>query len=76
MSLVPFTFTNVELKIVVIDSKAWTPDKEVCQALQYKKKTNDVLSTFVSKENKQHKYELQGRLSTKCPANWPKDSQK
>ena len=38
MSLVPFTFTNVELKIVVIDSKAWTRGKEVCQALQYKKK--------------------------------------
>ena len=76
MSLVPFTFTNVELKIVVTDSKAWTRGKEVCQALQYKKKTNDVLSTFVSKENKQHKYELQGRFSTKYPVNWPKDSQK
>ena len=43
---------------------------------QYKRRTNDVISQFVSKENKHHKYELQGHLSTKCLVNWPKDSQK
>ena len=58
MSLVLSTFNNLELKIVVIDSKAWTRGKEVCQALQYKKKTANVLRKHVSIENIAQKYHL------------------
>ena len=75
MSLVPCTFTNVELKIVVIDSKAWARGKEVCQALQCKKKTANIIKAFCSHENIAQKYQLDwsamGTLT-----NWPKDSQK
>ena len=35
MSLVPFTFKNVELKVVTINGKPWTRAKEVCRALKY-----------------------------------------
>ena len=38
MSLVPFTFKNVELKVVTINGKPWTRAKEVCKALENNKK--------------------------------------
>ena len=33
MSLVPFTFNNVALEVVIIDGKKWWRAKEVCKAL-------------------------------------------
>ena len=45
-------------------------------ALEYKKgRTRDVLKKHVSIENKQHKYELEGRAATVRPLEWPKKSQ-
>ena len=58
MSLVPFTFKNVELKVVTINGKPWTRAKEVCKALEYNKKTAHVISAHVSVENYTHKYDL------------------
>ena len=39
MSLVPFTFKNVELKVVTVNGKPWVRAKEVCKALEYSKIT-------------------------------------
>ena len=58
MSLVPFTFKNVELKVVTINGKPWTRAKEVCKALEYNKKTAHVVRAHVSVENYAHKYDL------------------
>ena len=74
MSLVPFT--NVELKIVVIDSKAWTRAKEVCQTLQYEKVHRHVIRKHVSTKNIRHKHQLQVVPAADTSINWPKDSQK
>ena len=76
MSLVPFTFKNVELKVVTINGKPWTRAKEVCKALEYNKKTAHVIIAHVSVENYAQKYDL-----TKVPTagnllNWPSDSRK
>ena len=58
MCLVPFTFKNVELKVVTINGKPWTRAKEVCKALEYLKKTADVIKQLCSPENVTHKHEL------------------
>ena len=58
MSLVPFTFKYVELKVVTINGKPWTRAKEVCKALGYLKKTADVVKQLCSPENYTHKYDL------------------
>ena len=74
MSLVPFTFKNVELKVVTINGNPWTRAKEVRKALEYNKKTAHVIIAHVSAENYAQKYDL-----TKVPTagnllNWPSDS--
>ena len=51
MSLVPFTFKNVELKVATINGKPWTRAKEMCKALEYSKKTAHVIRAHVSVEN-------------------------
>ena len=76
MSLVPFTFTNVELKVVTINGKPWTRAKEVCKALEYNKKTAHVIRAHCSRENYAHKYDLTSVPTAGTPVNWPKDSQK
>ena len=77
MSLVPFTFKNVELKVVTINGKHWTRAKEVCRASEYKKgRAGDALRKHVSIENKRYKNMLQSHAATACPVSWPKDSQK
>ena len=58
MSLVPFTFKNVALKVVTINGNPWTRAKEVCKALEYLKKTADVTKQLCSPENFAHKHEL------------------
>ena len=76
MSLVPFTFKNVELKVVTMNSNPWTHAKEVCKALEYNKKTAHVIRAHCSWENYAHKYDLTSVPTAGTPVNWPKDSQK
>ena len=76
MSLVLFTFKNVELKVVTINGKPWASAKEVCKALEYNKKTAHVIRTHCSRENYAHKYDLTSVPTAGTPVNWPKDSQK
>ena len=77
MSLVPFTFKNVELKVVTINGKPWTRAKEVCKALEYGENTKpkDALKKHVSIENKQQQHQLKGWVTATQPLNWPKNSQ-
>ena len=76
MSLVPFTFKNVELKVVTINGKPWTRAKEVCKALGYLKKTADVIKQLCSPENFAHKHELSKFPAVGNLVNWPSDSRK
>ena len=76
MSFVPFTFKNVELKVVTINGKPWTRAKEVCKALEYNKKTAHVIRAHCSRENYAHKYDLTSVTAAVTSVNWPKDSQK
>ena len=72
MSLVPFTFKNVELKVVTVNGKPWTSAKEVCKALEYNKK--HVIRAHCSRENYAYKYDLSKVPTAGTPVNWPKDS--
>ena len=61
MSLVPFTFKNVELKVVTINGKPWARAKEVCRALKYDAKTSktaNIIRAHCSRENYAQKYDL------------------
>ena len=73
-SVMPFTFNEVELKVVTINDKPWT--KEVCKALEYNKKTAHVVRAHCSRENFTHKWQLSGVPAAGTPVDWPKDSQK
>ena len=42
-----FTFNAVGLCVVSINEKLWTRAKEVCRALEYNKKTADIVKTFL-----------------------------
>ena len=50
-STMPFSFNAVGLCVVTIHEKVWTRAREVCKALEYNKKTADIVKTFCSKEN-------------------------
>ena len=76
MSLVPFTFKNVELKVVTINGKPWTRAKEVCKALGYLKKTANVIKQLCSPENFAHKHELSNFPAVGTLVNWSSDSRK
>ena len=79
MSLVPFNFKNVELKVVTINGKSWTRTKEVCRALKYDakiSKTANIIRAHVSVENYAQKYQMTSVHGSCTPVNWPKDSQK
>ena len=67
----PFTFKNVELKVVTMNGKPWTRAKEVCKALEYLKKTTDVIKQLCSPENFVYKHEL-----SKVPTVGTSDSRK
>ena len=75
MSLVPFAFNAVELKVVTVNGKHWTRAKEVCKALEYQRQTKNILRGYVSIENKRYRFELQGGSVTHHPLEWPKNSQ-
>ena len=49
-SVMPFSFNAVELCVVIINEKPWTRAKETYKALEYNKKTADIVKTFCSRE--------------------------
>ena len=75
-SVMPLSFNAVELCVLTINEKPWTRAKEVCKALQYNKKTADIIKAFCSKENFAHKYQLSEFTATGNFVDWPKDSRK
>ena len=76
MSLVPFTFKNVELKVVTINCKPWTRAKEVCKALEHSRSINHVIKDHCSRENYAQKYDLTRQSAADHLLNWPSDSRK
>ena len=72
----PFSFNAVELCVVTINEKPWTRAKEVYRALEYNKKTADIVKAFCSRENYAQKYQMSGFTTAGKPVDWPKDSQK
>ena len=76
MSLVPFTFKNVELKVVTINDKPWARAKEVRRALEYNKKTAHVIRAHCTREKYAQKYDLTSMPTASTPVNWSMDSQK
>ena len=75
-SFIPFYFNAVELCVVTINEKPWTRAREVCRALEYNKKTADVVKTFCSKEDYAQKYQMISVTAAGKPVDWPKGSQK
>ena len=55
-SVMPFAFNAVELYVVFINEKPWTRAREVCKALEYNKKTADLIKAFCSQENYNQKH--------------------
>ena len=47
-SVMPFSFNAVELCVVTINENYWTRAREVRRALQYNKKTADIVKAFCS----------------------------
>ena len=72
----PLTFNAVELCVNTINEKPSTLAKEVCKALQYKKKTADTIKAFCSKENFAHKYQLSEFTATGNFVDWHRESRK
>ena len=72
----PFSFNAVELCVVTINEKPWTRTKEVCRALEYNKKTADIVKAFSSQEYYVQKYQMSDFKTAGKPVDWPKDSQK
>ena len=70
----PFTFNAVGLCVVTINEKPWTRAKEVCRALQYNKKTANIVKNHCSKEHYAHKYQMSGAYAAVRPVDWLKDS--
>ena len=62
-SVMPFTSNAVELCVVTISEKPWTRAKEVCRALEYSKKTADIVKVFCSRKNYAHMWQLTGLVS-------------
>ena len=71
-----FTFNAVELCVETINEKPWTRAKEVCRALEYNKKTADIVKTFCSREIYAQKYQMISVTAAGKPVAWSKDSQK
>ena len=70
-SVMPFTFNEVELKVVTINDKPWTRAKEICRALEYNKatKTADIVRHLCSQENYAQKYDLTKWAAADPPVN-------
>ena len=61
---------------MTINEKPWIRAKEVRRALEYNKKTTNIVKNHCSKENYAHKWQLAGLISETKPVSWPRDSQK
>ena len=72
----PFIFNAVELRVVTISEKSWTRAREVRMALEYNKKTADLVKAFCSGENYAQKYQMSSFTAAGKPVDLPKDSQK
>ena len=75
-SVMPFTFNAREFYVVTINERPWTRVREMCNTLDYNKKTADLIKAFCSQENYTQKCRL-----IKFPAAgkfmyWPRDSRK
>ena len=57
-SVIPFSFNAVEFCVVIINEKHWTRAREVRRALEYNKKTTDIVKAFCSRENYAQKYQM------------------
>ena len=71
-----FSFNAVELWVVTINEKPWTCAREVRKALEYNKKTADIVKAFCSRENYVQKYQMSGSTAAGKPVYGPKDLQK
>ena len=49
-SAMPFVFNAVELFVATINGKSRTCAKKVCRALEYNKKTADIVKAFVAEK--------------------------
>ena len=74
--VMPFTFKNVELKVVTINGKPWTRAKEVFKALEYSRLINHVIKDHCTRENYAQKYDLTKGSAADPLLNWPSDSRK
>ena len=72
----PFSFNAVELCVVTINEKPWTRAREVCKALEYNRKTANIVKNHCSKQNYTQKYQMSSVPAAIAPVDWPKDSQK
>ena len=61
---------------MTINEKPWTRARDVCRALEYNKKTTDIVKVFCSKENYVQKYQMISVSAANKPVDWPKDLQK
>ena len=52
----PFSFNAVELWVVTINEQPWARAREAHRALEYNKKTVDVVKQLCSRENYSQKY--------------------
>ena len=75
-ALVPFTFNSIKLFTITINGKHWSRAKEICQSLNYTKKTPDVIVDHVSLENRVYKYQFTDFPETGKLVKWPTDSRK
>ena len=66
----------MKLCVVTINEKLWARAKEVCRALEYNKKTADIVKVFCSRENYAQKNQMSGFTAAVKPVDWLKDSQK
>ena len=75
-SAMPFVFNAVELFVATINGKSRTCAKKVCRALEYNKKTADIVKAFGCREYYAHKWQVSSVTVVGKPVDWPKDSQK
>ena len=57
-SVMSFSSNAVELSVVTINEKPWMRAREACRALEYNKKTADIVKVFCSKKNYAQKYQM------------------
>ena len=74
-SVMPSTFSAVDLHIVTSNDKPLTHAKEVCKALQYNKKAPYIIGVFCDQERFTQKHQMNRFLPVRNPADWPNDSQ-